>query len=114
MRWITTTAGQRAVTMEDGASTPIIVKDFNPYPARSARAPAAAGGHLRQRCDWIEDLPNGNVMKLNANDSVLAAGLCSKMTCSRRYVEVVKLGGPGGTSQEDELSISSFDVRILG
>ena len=47
MRWITTTAGQRAVTMEDGASTPIIVRDFNLYAVRSASARAAASGHLQ-------------------------------------------------------------------
>jgi hypothetical protein len=28
---ITTTAGQRAVAMEDTVPTPIIVRDFNPY-----------------------------------------------------------------------------------
>jgi hypothetical protein len=102
------TAGQRAVTMEDGASTPIIVRDFNPYAARSARAPAAAGGRLRQRCDWIEDLPNGNVMKLNVDDSVLAAGLCSEMTCSRRYVEVVTRVDPAEYRYQGVLLIEGF------
>jgi len=93
MRWITTTAGQRAVTMEDGASTPIIVRDFNPYAVRSARARAAAGGHLQQRRDWSEDLPNGNTMTLKVNDSVLAAGSVFKddVRSSLPYVEVVTL-----------------------
>jgi hypothetical protein len=91
MRWITTTAGQRAVTMEDGASTPIIVRDFNPYAVRSARARAAARGHLEQWCDWSEDLPNGNVMTIKVADSVLVAGSVFKndVRSSLPYVEVV-------------------------
>ena len=90
-RWITTTAGQRAVTMEDGASTPIIVRDFNPYAVSSARARAAAAGHLQQRCDWREDLPNGNLMTLKVDDSVLAAGSVFKddVRSSLPYVEIV-------------------------
>ncbi|KAN0118369.1 hypothetical protein V8E52_005345 [Russula decolorans] len=129
-RWITTTAGQRAVTMEDGASTPIIVRDFNPYAVRSARARAAAGGHLQQRCAWSEDLPNGNMMTLKVDDSVLAAGSVFKddVRSSLPYVEIVTreeyryegvlideeriLGLK--TSQQDELRISSFDIHILG
>jgi hypothetical protein len=91
MRWITTTAGQRAVTMEDRASTPIIVRDFNPYAVCSARARAAASAYLQQRCDWSEDLPNGNVMTLKVDDSVLAAGSVFKddVRSSLPYVEVV-------------------------
>ncbi|KAH9061807.1 hypothetical protein EDB83DRAFT_2604653 [Lactarius deliciosus] len=38
MRWITTTSGQRAVTMEGRTPTPIIVRDFNPYAVRAALA----------------------------------------------------------------------------
>ncbi len=38
MDWITTMAGQRSVTMDDGTSMPIIVRDFNPYAVRAARA----------------------------------------------------------------------------
>jgi hypothetical protein len=88
---ITTTAGQRAVTMEDGASTPIIVRDFNPYAVRSARARAAAGGQLQQRCNWSEDLSNGNAMMLKMDDSVLAAGSVFKddVRSSLPYVEIV-------------------------
>ena len=91
MRWITTTAGQRAVTMEDRPSTPIIVRDFNPYAVCSARARAAASAYLQQRCDWSEDLPNGNVMTLKVDDSVLAAGSVFKddVRSSLPYVEVV-------------------------
>jgi hypothetical protein len=94
MRWITTTAGQRAVTMEDGVSTPIIVRDFNPYAVRSACArAAAAGGHLQRRCDWSEELPNGNLRTLKVDDSVLAAGSVFKddVRSSLPYVEVVTL-----------------------
>lgn len=91
MRWITTTAGQRAVTMEDGASTPIIVRDFNPYAVRSAQARATAAGHSQQQRDWIEHLPNGNVMMLRVDDSVLSAGSVFKddVRSSLPYVEVV-------------------------
>ena len=93
MRWITTTAGQRAVTMVESPSTPIIVRDFNPYAVRSARARAAVGGHLQQhqQYDWTEDLPNGNVMALKVDDSVLPAGNVFKddVRSSLPYVEIV-------------------------
>ena len=51
MRWTMMTDGQRAVTMEDDASTPIIVRGFNPYAVRSASGRAAASGYLQQHCD---------------------------------------------------------------
>ena len=90
MRWITTTAGQRAVTMEDGAPTPIIVRDFNPYAVRSARTRASASGHSQQGCDWSEDLPNGNRMMLKVEDSVIDAGsvFTDDVRSSLPYVEV--------------------------
>ena len=93
IRWITTTAGQRAVAMEDGASTPIIVRDFNPYAVRSARARAAASVHLQQHCDWSENLPNGNQMTLKVNDNVIAAGSVFEddVRSSLPYVEIVTL-----------------------
>ena len=93
MRWITTTAGQRAVTMEDGASTPIIVRDFNLYAVRSARARAAASGHSQQHCDWSEELPNGNQMTLKVDDNVITAGSVFKddVRSSLPYVEIVTL-----------------------
>jgi hypothetical protein len=77
--------------MEDRASTPIIVRDFNSYAVRSACARAAAGGHLQQRCDWSEDLPNGNLMTVKVDDSVLPAGSVFKddVRSSLPYVEVV-------------------------
>ena len=40
IRWITTTAGQRAVTMEGRKPTPIIVRDFNPHAVSAALAVA--------------------------------------------------------------------------
>ena len=91
LRWIMMTAGQRAVTMEDGASSPIIARDFNPYAVRSARARAAASGHLQQRCDWSEYLPNGNQMTLKVDDNVIAAGSVFEddVRSSLPYVEVV-------------------------
>jgi hypothetical protein len=33
-----------------------------------------AVGHLRQRSDWIEDFPNGNVMMLKMEDNFARAG----------------------------------------
>jgi len=129
MRWITTTAGQRAVTMEDGAPTPIIVRDFNPYTVRSARARAAESDQSQQ-CNWSEQLPNGNRMTLKVEDSVLLAGSVFKedVRSSLPYVEVMTqaeyryegvlideeriLGLK--TSEQDDLGISSFDVHILG
>ena len=93
MRWMTTTAGQRAVTMEDDTLTPIIVRDFNPYVVRSARARAAASGHLQQHCDWSEEFPNGNQMTLKVDDDVIAAGSEFKndVRSSLPHVEIVTL-----------------------
>ncbi|KAI0287388.1 hypothetical protein BC826DRAFT_1045106 [Russula brevipes] len=129
MRWITTTAGQRAVTMEDvGAPTPIIVRDFNPYMVRSARGGVSANGRPRGY-NWSAQLPNGNRMAVKVEESVLSAGSVFKedVRSSLPYVEIVTraeyryegvlmdeeriLGMK--TSQEDKL-ISSFDVHILG
>jgi len=92
MRWITTTAGQRAVTMEENSPTPIIVRDFNPYAVRSVRARAEASGHpQQQQRDWNEVLPNGNRMMLKVEDSVLDAGSVFKddVRSSLPYVEIV-------------------------
>jgi hypothetical protein len=72
-RWITTTAGQRSVTMEDGAPTPVVVRDFNPYAVRAARALAATSGQWQQG-NWSRQLPNGNRMSLKVKDSVISAG----------------------------------------
>jgi len=90
MRWITTTAGQRSVTMEEGAPTPILVRDFNLYAVRAARARAIASGQS-QRCNWNKKLPNGNQMTLKVEDSVLIAGSVFKedVRSSLPYVEIV-------------------------
>ncbi|KAI0285743.1 hypothetical protein BC826DRAFT_1050602 [Russula brevipes] len=129
MRWVTMTAGQRAVTMQDvGATTPIIVRDFNPYMVRSARGRVSANGRP-QGYNWSAQLPNGNRMAVKVEESVLSAGSVFKedVRSSLPYVEIVTraeyryegvlideeriLGLK--TSQEDKL-ISSFDVHILG
>ena len=90
MRWITTTAGQRSVTMEESAPTPIIVRDFNPYAVRSVQARAMASGQS-QRCNWGQQLPNGNRMTLKVEDSVLGAGSVFKedVRSSLPYIEIV-------------------------
>jgi hypothetical protein len=89
IRWITTTSGQRAVAMEEGTPTPIIVRDFNPYTVRSARGRAAASGQERG-CNWSEQLPNGNRVRLKVEESVLAAGSVFEedVRSSLPYVEV--------------------------
>jgi len=91
--WITASAGQRAVMMEGGDSTPIIVRDFNLYAVHSARAQAAASGHLQQHCDWSEELPNGNHMTLKVDENVITAGFVFKgdVRSSLPYVETVTL-----------------------
>jgi len=90
MRWITTTAGQRSVTMENGGLTPIIVRDFNPYAVRAARALPAASWHL-PKGNWSKELPNGNRMTLKVEDSVIAAGseFEEDVRSSLPYVEIV-------------------------
>ena len=104
MRWITTTAGQRAVTMEDDAPTPIIVRDFNPYAVHATRARAAAAAataasgqssqsqsQSQQGRNWSEQLPNGNRMTLKVEESVLPAGFVfiEDVRSALPYVEVV-------------------------
>ena len=70
--WITATAGQRAVTLEDRIPSPIIVRDFNPYVVRAARALATPSGQS-QEGNWRR-LPNGNRTTLKVEGSVLTAG----------------------------------------
>src|SRR5712691_7422928 len=90
MRWNTTTAGQRAVALEDTIPTSIIVRDFNPYAVRAARALGAESGQS-QEGNWTKQLPNGNRMTLNVEDSVLTAGPIFKedVRSSLPYVETV-------------------------
>jgi len=126
---IETTAGQRAVMLEDRMPTPIIVRDFNPYAVRAAPALASASGQLKEG-NWSKQLPNGNRMTLNVEDSVLAAGSIFKddVRSSLPYVEVVTqeeyhynglmiddqriLGFK--SDRDSEVWGSSFDVHVLG
>jgi len=109
MCYIETTAGQRAITLEDRMPTPIIVRDFNPYAVRAARALASASGQSSQG-NWSKQLPNGNRMFLKVEDSVLAAGSIFKedVCSSLPYVEVV-------TQDEYQYDgVMMDDERILG
>jgi hypothetical protein len=63
IRWITTTTGQRAVTIEDRTPTPIIVRDFNPHAVRAALA--------REKS---QVLPNGNRQVVKIEEDVIPAG----------------------------------------
>ena len=91
--WITRTAGQRVVALREVMPTPIIVRDFNPYAVRAALALVAVSGELQQG-NWSEQLPNGNRMSLNAEDSVLNAGFIFEedVQSSLPYVEIVSQG----------------------
>jgi len=88
--WITRTAGQRAVTLENRMPTPIIVRDFNLYAVRAARALMVASGQSHQG-NWCKRLPNGNRMTLKVEDTLLAAGSIFKedVRSSLPYVENV-------------------------
>jgi len=128
-QWISTTAGQRAATMEDRMPSPIIIRDFNPYAVCAARALAVENGQSEQG-NWSQQLPNGNRMTLNVEDSVLAAGFIFKedVRSSLPYVEVMTqdeypyhgvmvddqriLGLK--SSRVSSLGGSSFDVHVLG
>jgi len=109
MYWISTTAGQRTVTLEDRMPSPIIVRDFNPYAVRAARA-LAAENEQSEKGDWSQQLPNRNRTTLNVEDSVLLAGPIFKegVRSSLPYVEVVT---------QDEYHYNGVmidDQRILG
>jgi len=113
MCYIETTAGQRAVILEDYMPTPIIVRDFNPYAVRAARALAPVG--QSQQVDWGKRLPNGNRMSLKVEDSVLSAGSIFKedVCSSLPYIEVVTQGEYqyDGVMMDDE-RILGFRVRF--
>jgi len=109
MFYIEATAGQRAVVLEDRMPTPIIVRDFNPYAVRAARALASASGQSQQG-NWSKQLPNGNRMSLKEEDSVLTAGSIFKedVWSSLPYVEIV-------TQDEYQYDgVMMDDERILG
>ena len=109
MDWISTTAGQRAVMMEDGPPSPIIVRDFNPYAVRAALALGAESGQSQQG-NWSKQLPDGDRMTLTVEDSVVAAGSIfnEDVRSSLPYVEIV--------TQNDYLyhGVMMDDGRILG
>jgi len=107
--WMTKTAGQRAVTLGHRMPSPIIVRDFNPYAVSAARALATENGQSEQG-NWSQQLPNGNRMTLNVENSVLTAGFIFKedVRSSLPYVEVVT---------QDEYhygNVMMDDQRILG
>ena len=109
MAWITTTTGQRMVTLEDGMPTSIIVRDFNPYAVRATRALAATSGES-QRGNWSTQLQNGNWKTLKVKDSVFTAGPIFKedVRSSLPYVEIVT---------QDEYhydGVMMDDERVLG
>ena len=107
--YIETTAGQRAVMLEGRILTPIILRDFNPYAVRAARALASASRQSQQG-NWSTQLPNGNRMTLKVEDSVLTAGSIFKedVWSSLPYVEIVTRG----EYQYDVVMMD--DERILG
>ena len=109
MHWTETTAGQRAVMLEDRMPTPIIVQDFNPYAVRTARALASASGQSQQG-NWSKQLPNGNRMSLKVEGSVLTAGSTFEedVWSSLPYVEVVTQG------EYEYNGVIMDEERILG
>jgi hypothetical protein len=84
------TAGQRSVTMEDDTPTLVVVRDFNPYAVRAARALAATSGQWQQG-NWSKQLPNGNRMSLKVEDSAISAGSIFEedVRSSLPYIEIV-------------------------
>jgi len=109
MHYTETTAGQREVMLEDRTPTPIIVRDFNPYAVRAARALASASGQSQQG-NWSTQLPNGNRMSLKVEDSVLTARSIFQedVWSSLPYVEIV-------TQDEYQYDgVMMDDERILG
>jgi hypothetical protein len=105
IRWITTTAGQRAVTMEENAPTPIIVRDFNPYAVRAALA--------REKS---RILPNGNKQTLKAEEGVIPAGSMFRedVRSALPYIETVtqtRYGYEGVLIDEER--ILGLEVRFV-
>jgi len=114
MHYTETTAGQREVMLEDRPLTPIIVRDFNPYAVRAARALASASGQSQQG-NWSTQLPNGNRMSLKVEDSVLTARSIFKedVWSSLPYVEIVTRDEyPYDGVMMDDERILGFQVRF--
>ncbi|KAH9038808.1 hypothetical protein EDB85DRAFT_392455 [Lactarius pseudohatsudake] len=138
MRWITTTSGQRAVTMEERSPTPIIVRDFNSYAVRAALAREATQWGSQEYDGDAQQLPNGNRRVLEVAEAVILAGTVFRedVRSALPYIETVTqkryryegvlideeriLGlettcfSVSQTSKDDEIEISSFDVHVLG
>jgi hypothetical protein len=106
--WIATTAGQRAVALENRTPTPIIVRDFNPHSVRVARALAVESGWSREG-NWSKQLPNGNRMTLRVEDSVIAGSYIFEedVRTSLPYVEIVT------RDEYDYEGVMMDDQRIL-
>jgi hypothetical protein len=116
MHYIETTAGQRAVVLEDRMPTPIIVRDFNPYAVRAARALASASeSGQAQQGGRSTRLPNGNRMSVKVGGSVLTGGHIFEedVWSSLPYVEVVTQGEYryDGVMMDDE-RIVGFQVTL--
>jgi hypothetical protein len=114
MHHLASTAGQRAVTLRDRPPTPIIVRDFNPYAVRAARALASASGQSQQG-NWSKQLPNGNRMSLEVEDSGVSAGsiFTDDVWSSLPYVEIVtQCEYPYDGVMMDDERILGFQVRF--
>lgn len=107
--WVMRTAGQRAVTLENRMPTPIIVRDFNVYAVRAARALMVASGQSHH-ANWSRQLPNGNRMTLKVEDTLLAAGSVFKddVRSSLPYVEIVT------QNEYHYSSVMIDDERVMG
>jgi hypothetical protein len=104
IRWITT-AGQRAVTMEDFTPSPIIVRDFNPHAVRAA---------LARKNSRV--LPNGNRQVVKIEEDVIPAGSIFRedVRSALPYIETVTQTryGYGGVLIDEE-RILGLEVRSL-
>lgn len=80
MRWITTTAGQRYVSMAAAELAPIRVRDFNPHAVRRA----GAGGEAVR-------LPSGNTLRVVTGSSVITSSdlFQDDLESALPYVETV-------------------------
>ncbi len=87
------------------------MRDFNPYAVRAACALAAASvsGQLKQG-NWSKQIPNGNQMTLNVEESMLTADYIFKedVRSSLPYVEVVT------QNEYHYVGVMVDDQRILG
>jgi hypothetical protein len=115
IRWITTTAGQRAVTMEDRTPTPIIVRDFNPYAVREAAQGRSQEGDRDAR-EMSRVLPNGNRQTVKMEEDVIPAGSMFKedVRSALPYIETVtqiRYGYEGVLIDEER--ILGLEVRLL-